>query len=313
MRASHSNFGQCNDCDRTKNERHEFRTSHQSYTKAEVAAVKERLFQHIYDMRKERRAAMALHRECVGRPTEWLFEYDDKCSSQYTFLPSPKGGRETALSAGRYKYRTNLQANLCPGAVNRLSIVPPCLRTGANFGCTAFFGALLRAQELAKLGEVVYRQTDGGSDNDAIVTHVMHWLLVHMGVVEKVVWLRLKSKHSHNLADRVFSMIWEKLWGKKGTGCGCKSPWELEQIIKDALKSRLGETEMAWHWANYDWDQWYRSCACVSSEFGDISKMRYWEYTYDLIRSSSTGMCACSTEKASCFHLTASRSFDQPS
>eukprot|EP00965_Chrysotila_dentata_P172736 5700441-Pleurochrysis_carterae.AAC.1 len=69
---------------------------------------------------------------------------------------------------------------------------------------------------MGTLGSIVYRQTDGGSDNDAIVTHIFHWLLVHMGVVEKVVWLRLKSKHSHNYADRGFSMIKEKLWGKRG-------------------------------------------------------------------------------------------------
>eukprot|EP00965_Chrysotila_dentata_P135851 4491009-Pleurochrysis_carterae.AAC.1 len=59
-----------------------------------------------------------------------------------------------------------------------------------------------------------------------------------MGVVEKVVWLRLKSKHSHNYADRVFSMIKEKLWGKRGGGPGCAAPWDMEAIVKDALKSQ---------------------------------------------------------------------------
>eukprot|EP00965_Chrysotila_dentata_P063945 2118823-Pleurochrysis_carterae.AAC.1 len=66
-----------------------------------------------------------------------------------------------------------------------MSIVPPCLKTGANFGCSSFFATLLRCQEMGKLGSVVYRQTDGGSDNDAVVTHLFHWLLVHMGVVDK--------------------------------------------------------------------------------------------------------------------------------
>eukprot|EP00965_Chrysotila_dentata_P165272 5457390-Pleurochrysis_carterae.AAC.1 len=52
--------------------------------------MKAQLSNHVYDMRKERMAAMTLHRECVGW-TEWLFQYDDKCGSHYTFLPSPKG------------------------------------------------------------------------------------------------------------------------------------------------------------------------------------------------------------------------------
>eukprot|EP00965_Chrysotila_dentata_P043245 1436986-Pleurochrysis_carterae.AAC.1 len=67
-----------------------------------------------------------------------------------------------------------------------MSLVPPCVHTGANFGGTAFFASLLRHQEKGTLGSDVYRQTDGGSDNDSIITHVLHWLLVHMGVVDKV-------------------------------------------------------------------------------------------------------------------------------
>eukprot|EP00965_Chrysotila_dentata_P168714 5571764-Pleurochrysis_carterae.AAC.1 len=63
----------------------------------------------------------------------------------------------------------------------RMSLVPPCVRTGANFGCIAFFASLLRNQQKGMLGSVVYRQTDGGSDNDADITHVLHWLLVYMG------------------------------------------------------------------------------------------------------------------------------------
>eukprot|EP00965_Chrysotila_dentata_P206634 6183650-Pleurochrysis_carterae.AAC.1 len=124
-----------------------------------------------------------------------------------------------------------MQGNLIPGVLNRLSIVPPCLKTGANFGCTAFFATLLRCEEMGKLGKVIYRQTDGGSDNDAVVTHLFHWLLVHMGVVDTVVWIRLKSKHSHNICDRVNSMLKERIW-PKGGGLygGCMSPWELERI-----------------------------------------------------------------------------------
>eukprot|EP00965_Chrysotila_dentata_P063882 2117077-Pleurochrysis_carterae.AAC.1 len=50
-------------------------------------------------MRKERLAAMALHRECAGRG-DWLYEYDhDKCGSEYTFLPSPRSADLLAYEA----------------------------------------------------------------------------------------------------------------------------------------------------------------------------------------------------------------------
>eukprot|EP00965_Chrysotila_dentata_P256950 6212728-Pleurochrysis_carterae.AAC.1 len=193
------------------------------------------------------------------------------------------GGQETASSASRYKYRTSVQANLWMSTLLRYSLVPPCLQTGANFGLTSFFASLVRIEELGKLGDTIYRQTDGGSDNDAIITQVFHWFLVHMGVVNKVVWIRLKSKHSHNFADRTFSMIQAKLWGKNGKGGkGCASPWDFAQIVDEALRTQLGATESAWLWANFNWDEWAKSFSCVSSEFGSISSMRYWEYNYDL-------------------------------
>eukprot|EP00965_Chrysotila_dentata_P203929 6182032-Pleurochrysis_carterae.AAC.4 len=215
--------------------------------------MKQTLFAHLHDMRAERRAAMNMHQECAGHRA-WLFEHDDKCGSIYTHLPCPKGSRETAAStSSRWKYRTAMQANLYPNALLRFSLVPPCVRTGANFGCSAFFASLVRNQELGTLGSVVYRQTDGGSDSDAVITHVLHWLLVHMGVVDKIVWIRLKSKHLHSLCDRTFSMLMEKLWGKRGTGPGCADPWDFAAIVGAAMQNFAGQTELAWNWGNFDW------------------------------------------------------------
>ena len=106
--------------------------------------------------------------------------YDDKCGSEYIHLPSPKGGREPGMItkdmhhvliydsikfihlyhtagdvASRWKYRIGLQGNLFPGALYQLSIVPPNLKTGVNFGCTAFVGSLYRLLEKGKLGDTV--------------------------------------------------------------------------------------------------------------------------------------------------------------
>eukprot|EP00965_Chrysotila_dentata_P158705 5242459-Pleurochrysis_carterae.AAC.1 len=93
-----------------------------------------------------------------------------------------KEAARTAFTSGKYKYRAAVQASLYPGTLMRMSLVLPCVQTGANLGCTAFFASLLRHQEKGTLGSIVYRQTDDGSDNDATITHVLHWLLVHMGV-----------------------------------------------------------------------------------------------------------------------------------
>eukprot|EP00965_Chrysotila_dentata_P136027 4497345-Pleurochrysis_carterae.AAC.2 len=53
--------------------------------------------------------------------------------------------------AGRWKYRFAMQANLFPGALYRMSYVPPCLYTGTNFRLTAFIASLHRCYQLGKL------------------------------------------------------------------------------------------------------------------------------------------------------------------
>ena len=48
---------------------------------SEVLAKKAELMKHVQEMKTERKVAMALHRESLGR-SNWQFEYDDKCGSQ---------------------------------------------------------------------------------------------------------------------------------------------------------------------------------------------------------------------------------------
>eukprot|EP00965_Chrysotila_dentata_P061468 2035685-Pleurochrysis_carterae.AAC.5 len=47
-------------------------------------------------------------------------------------------------------------------------------------------------------------------------THALHWALVHYGVVQKIISIRHLPKHSHNLSDRVHSMVGEKIQPKGG-------------------------------------------------------------------------------------------------
>lgn len=107
-------------------------------------------------------------------------------------------------------------------------------------------------EQLGKLGRDVIRLTDSGPDNDAKETHAFHWQLVHDGAVQKVVWISLPPKHSHNHSDRLYSMIKDVIWPSRGSGGGCRAPLDLEPIIQRAMRSQSGQPELAFHWVNYD-------------------------------------------------------------
>jgi hypothetical protein len=180
---------------------------------------------------------MRLSQQCAGTQG-WLFGYDDACGSNFMYLPCAV--RDDGKVSSRYQYSFAMQCNLYPGALMRCSLILPCVVKGGNFGCTAYFSSLIRLQELGKLGSHLVRQTDSGPDNDCKATHAFHWALVHFGVVQKVTWGRLLPKHSHNLADRVNSMVKEVMCPKRGVGGGCAAPWEFEAVMKRALRSQSG-------------------------------------------------------------------------
>lgn len=90
--------------------------------------VKSEIFSHMAEVRAERKLAMKMAQECAAR-SDWAFQYDDKCGSNYLHLPAQV--RETAATQGRYQYRFGLQGNLIPGDLLQYSLVPPCLNTGA--------------------------------------------------------------------------------------------------------------------------------------------------------------------------------------
>eukprot|EP00965_Chrysotila_dentata_P038679 1284544-Pleurochrysis_carterae.AAC.1 len=92
----------------------------------------------------------------------------------------PASERFGKRTAGRWRYRQCLQGNSFPSVGNFLTIVPPMLHTGPNFGRSAFCHSVSRLIELGKLDsrvERIMRQTDGGSDNVAWSTHGVHYML----------------------------------------------------------------------------------------------------------------------------------------
>ena len=82
------------------------------------------------------------------------------------------------------------------GGLIRFGFLPKHVATGGNFGLTNFLMVLLRSFDRGRLGpkvKTVYRHTDGGSDNVSMVTHIMHWLLVYLGVADEIIWFRFES------------------------------------------------------------------------------------------------------------------------
>lgn len=95
--------------------------------------------------------------------------------------------------------------------------------------------------DLGKLGTEIVRQTDSGPDNEAKECHAFHAMLIHYGVFNKITWVRLMAKHSHNFADRANSMIKEQIVPKRGGNSqGCLAPWDLDAILKQAMKTQPG-------------------------------------------------------------------------
>ena len=279
QRANHSNFSSCNECDAANAAWKALREDRHMHTVSELKRLRASIFQHQLLMKRERRALAQLFQEARGT-THIHAQYDDKCGSIFCQLPSPEGGRESGQMASRYKYRTSLQGNLFVGALHRISVVPPNLQTGANFGCSAHLGGLYEMSSRGKLGSEGLRCTDSGPDNDALVTHCYHWCLIHFGVLQKLTWIRLKAKHSHNLADRVNSMIKETIWPRSGADRGgVQAPWDLEDVVSKALKTQKGWPQLAWQMANMDFKTWFKGR--YDRHFAQFSHFRYWEYEYD--------------------------------
>eukprot|EP00965_Chrysotila_dentata_P187399 6172106-Pleurochrysis_carterae.AAC.1 len=142
------------------------------------------------------------------------------------------------------------------------------LRTGSNFGCSAFVFSLYRLIEQGKLNpraERIVRQTDGGPDNVAWVTHAVHITLVREGAFNQITWIRLKPGHSHNPQDQTFSTAKSVIIPTSGSGDGCKSPWEMEARFVDGLKTMNGGLEMLWQLASFNFTAWFEEC--VSQKF----------------------------------------------
>ena len=121
-----------------------------------------------------------------------------------------------------------------------------------------------------------------GPDNVSIVTHFIHWLLVYLGVVNKIVWFRFKAGHSHTeTADRLFSII-KRLF--ESDGAHRVSPIDdFPSLISKIAADFDNEAELcnfSRNFANWDLRQMMKEMNVVSSILQDISSKMVYEYSY---------------------------------
>ena len=165
-RPNHSNFPVCNQCGENLAQR--IQDVKDRAPRSVRDATKARHVVHIAKMRAERRVGEDLEREAGRSNGTRVACMDDKLGSHWNYIPMPDYGRETKGTSGRWKYRQALQGNSYAGIGNFLSLVPPMLPTGSNFGCTAFASTLYRLinkGKITKHATFCSRLTDGGPDN----------------------------------------------------------------------------------------------------------------------------------------------------
>ena len=284
--ARHSKFPECNDCQVKREEYKEVLMSLSSTPEA-VKEKHEALVEHARDWQADRERAYDIRQLCSSPDYEAIYQVDDKCGSYWQRLPVSKTGRDTKRNAEAV-YRFCVQANVVCGTngTQRFTIVPKNIHAGSNFGLTNFILTLLHAKRAGRLPDHVrhvYRHTDGGPDNVAVKTHLIQWLLVYLGVFDKITWFRFKAGHSHTeTADRLFALMkrWFESDGRHRV-TPVQSFVELEQRLKDEFSNTQEGSTLAWDFANWDFEDWMKSLLVVSSKLKGIQSKRVYVYTYD--------------------------------
>jgi len=191
-----------------------------------------------------------------------VYENDDKCGGHHLVMPVVENGRDSKYGA-KAKYDFAIQANvICgEGGTARLAIVPSNVQTGANFGLTNLVMALWHAWTSGRLKphtRTLIRHTDGGGDNLSYTTHIVHWLLVYLGIFDEVLWFRFEAGHSHTeISDRLFGIL-KKLFAS-GTGARvnrCATFSELFGKIDQALQKCPERRVFEYNLANWDFEEW---------------------------------------------------------
>ena len=168
-----------------------------------VQAKYEKMLEHQQEWSSDRAVALAIRRALEQADLSGVYECDDKCGSFWQALPvDPTGRHGKSVVADLYHF--SIQANVVTGkgGLIRFGFLPKHVATGGNFGLTNFLMVLYRSFDRGRFGpnvKTVYRHTDGGSDNVSVVTHIVHWLLVYLGVADEIIWFRFESGWAHSI------------------------------------------------------------------------------------------------------------------
>ena len=215
-----------------------------------------------------------------------IYENDDKCGSHWQQLPVSEGGR-TSKSLEGNTYEFAVQANVVcgDGGILRFAVVPKNVQTGGNFGLTNLIVTIHAAHQAGRLPPHVrrmYRHTDGGGDNVSYVTHVVHWLLVYLGIFDEIVWFRFEAGHSHTeIADRLFGIMKKLFETDDRTRAGRLATFpelfaKLEKEFDDCPEAKLFEYDFA----NWDFEAWLRGM--VNEETGhNLFEKGMARYSFD--------------------------------
>jgi len=287
--ARHSNFPECNECKRLRAAYLDVMTTAGSSQTRRDSAL-DALKAHMNEWQTDRAVALKFKDHASGMGRDTCYECDDKCGSQWLMLPVASEGRDTKDLA-KFKFDFAIQCNhvVGNGGCNRFMIVPAHVRTGSNFGLTCFVMTLYSAYKNGRFagdgGRIMFRHTDGGSDNLSVVTHVVHWLLVWLGIFDEFWWFRFDAGHSHTeMADRFFSMM--KKFFKIDGAARCQRLDGFEELethlraLFSTSDSSSSTVELEYLLANWDFDSWLKDCG-VKRTLAGISYDNVFRYKYD--------------------------------
>ena len=132
-----------------------------------------------------------------------VFLMRDKCGDDCLHCPSVP--RESSKNNGFYKYRMAMMGEIIPGKFMNLSLLPPNLVTGGDFGATSLLYTISDLMDAGLWTAKTERFTfnsDGGPENVSYVQHAVCMTLLKKKVVRKsVVFIRLPSEHHHDFMD----------------------------------------------------------------------------------------------------------------
>ena len=283
--ARHSKFPECTEC-KTRRDAWIKAAKLAGSDPAEVARLYHELLEHNQDWQADRQVALQLRRDMYNPDSAaGVYENDDKCGSHWCKLIVCEGGRDTKRCA-KAKYTFSIQANVVcgEGGSMRFAAIPENVQTGGNFGLTNLIMTIYRSFKAGRFKpqtRLLLRHTDGGGDNVTYITHIVHWLLVYLGVVDEIVWFRFEAGHSHTeISDRLFGImkrIFESDSGSRVERCATFGDlWKkVEAMLKSAPELRHYEHGLA----NWDIDRWLRGM--VNESGANMFDGKLARYTFD--------------------------------